>query len=409
MVFSFDVSELDKVVENVESEKNNEKIIRFKKLFEIMKSFFKSRLIILYGGTALNYHLPKNRKIYKEDEFPDYDCFSLNPKKDAIDLSEILKKDGYKYIEIKYAMHEGTYKLFVDFEAVCDLTKISKTNHNIIQQQATVIDGFYVTSIKHLKSYAYLELAIPKSALFRWQKIISRIKIMEELFKNNKSRFASKHIQLISFNKKIKDVICELREYAIDKKLVLCGNDAIDHQLNGSKSADIKNGLYMLTNSTGLFQCMSIDAKETVESLKKIIMKHKLENIVVKIENHDFITPYTKIYITYYDDQYTYDKIKLNICTVFSAENHCYSYIKHKGIKYASIFYILHMLYFVLFSNYEKEIIDKVNIKNIINMLIKKVDLNSFKTECYGSEMTMSAIRKIRWDEKKPVVLLRLN
>jgi hypothetical protein len=400
---------LEKIIEKEDTDKNDKKLARFKKLFGILQNFFKTRKIILYGGLAMNYHLPKNKRFYKDDEFPDFDCFSLNPKKDAIDLSNIFKKLGYKYIEIKYAMHEGTYKLFVDFEAICDLTKISKVNHKIIFDQAEEIEGYLVAPVKQLKSFAYLELGIPKSSLFRWQKVISRIKLLEENFLNNKSSFSKKQIQYISFNDKIVNVVNDLRKNAITNDLVLCGNDAIDFQLHGSKGNNLEQGYFMLTNSSGLFQCMSSDMNSTVDKLKKILQKHKLTNIETKIEKDDFMTPYTKIFITYYDDQYTYENLKLNICTVFSADEHCYSYVKHKNIKYCSIFFILHVLYKILYKDYKNENIDKVNIKNIINVLINKIDMNSFKTECYGSELTMSVIRKQRWDEKKPVVLLRIN
>ena len=57
----------------------------------------------------------------------------------------------------------------------------------------------------------------------------------------------------------------------------------------------------------------------------------------------------------------------------------------------------------------KEEDIDRLNIKNIINTLIKKINIEHFKTECYGSEITMNEIRRKRWDEKKPVVLLRMN
>ena len=169
MVFTINMDDLKEVIDDEESNLGLDKLNKFKTLFKLMKDFLRKRKIILYGGTAMNLYLPDDSKIYKEDEFPDFDCFSLNPKKDSEDLANIFSKNNYKYIEIKYAIHDGTYKLYVDFEAIVDLTKISKTNHNLLMQKVKNIDGFYVTSMKHLKSAAYLELSIPKSSLFRWQ------------------------------------------------------------------------------------------------------------------------------------------------------------------------------------------------------------------------------------------------
>ena len=132
-----------------------------------------------------------------------------------------------------------------------------------------------------------------------------------------------------------------------------------------------------------------------------------MKNVSIKIVTKDFITPYTKIYVSYYDDTYTFEKYKLNICTVYSVDYHCYSFVKDGNKKFASIFYVLHILYYSLYTSAGN--VDKVNIKNIINVLIKKINIESFQTKCYGSEITMNEIRRQRWDEKKPVVLLRLN
>lgn len=405
MVFTVNLDSLKDIVDEEEVRETQKKMDKFEKLFDIMKTFFKKRKIILYGGTAMNMHLPKEHKIYTDDDFPDFDCFSMNPKKDSEDLANLFAKNNYKYIEIKYAMHDGTYKIYVDFEPICDITKISKKNHTILFKQASLIDGYYVTSIRHLKSASYLELAIPKSSLFRWQKVVQRIKLLESEFKNNKSSFSMKTIQFISFNDKVNECVNKMTSYAIENNLVLGGNHAIDYYIKESLETNLNT--FMLTNSSGVFQCLSDNMKNTVEKLKSIIEKMNFKNIQVKEEHHDFITPYTKIYVTYFDDNYTFERIKLNLCTVYSASEHCYSYIKQSDKRIVSIFFLLHIMYHSLYV--KEEDIDRLNIKNIINTLIKKINIEHFKTECYGSEITMNEIRRKRWDEKKPVVLLRMN
>ena len=407
MVFTVNMENLKDIIEDEEVKDSRKKIDKFENLFDIMKGFFKKRKIILYGGTAMNMHLPKEHKIYTDDDFPDFDCFSCCPKKDAEDLSNLFAKNNYKYIEIKYAMHDGTYKIYVDFEPICDITKISKKNHDILFKQASLIDGYYVTSIRHLKSASYLELAIPKSSLFRWQKVVTRIKLMENEFRNNKSSFSMKSLQFISFNDKVNNCVKDMTSYAIENNLVLAGNTAIQYYLSDDNSVETEPTSFMLTNSSGVFQCLSDDMKTTVDKLKKCVEKHNFKNIQVKEEQHDFITPYTKIYVTYFDDKYTFERIKLNLCTVYSANEHCYSYVKKSDKRIVSIFFLLHIMYYSLYV--KEEDIDRVNIKNIINTLIKKINVDHFKTECYGTEVSLNEIRRKRWDEKKPVVLLRMN
>lgn len=407
MVFTVNMESLKDIVKEEEDKDSIKKIDKFEKLFDIMKDFFKKRKIILYGGTAINMHLPKEHKIYTDNDFPDFDCFSCYPKKDAEDLSNLFAKNNYKYIEIKYAMHDGTYKIYVDFEPICDITKISKKNHTILFKRASLIDGYYVTSIKHLKSASYLELAIPKSSLFRWQKVVQRIKLMETEFRNNKSSFSMKSLQFISFNNKVNNCVKEMISYAIENNLVLAGNTAIQYYLSDKSSIETEPKSFLLTNSSGVFQCLSDDMKTTVNKLKKYVEKNMFKNIQVKEEQNDFITPYTKIYVTYFDDKYTFERIKLNLCTVYSANEHCYSYVKESDKRIVSIFFLLHILYYSLYVN--KDNIDKLNMKNIINSLIKKINVDHFKTECYGTEVSLNEIRRKRWDEKKPVVLLRMN
>lgn len=407
MVFTVNMEDLKEIIQEEEIKDTRSKLEKFEKLFDIMKDFFKKRKIIIYGGTAMNMHLPKEHKIYTDNDFPDFDCFSCCPKKDAEDLTNLFAKNNYKYIEIKYAMHDGTYKIYVDFEPICDITKLSKKNHAILFKQASLIDGYYVTSVRHLKSASYLELAIPKSSLFRWQKVIQRIKLMENEFRNNKSSFSMKSLQFISFNDKVNKCVKEMTSYAIENNLVLAGNTAIQYYLSSDNSVETEPTTFMLTNSSGVFQCLSDDMKTTVDELKKCVQKHNLKNIQVREENQDFITPYTKIYVTYFDDKYTFERIKLNLCTVYSANEHCYSYVKESDKRIVSIFFLLHIMYHSLYI--KEEDIDRVNIKNIINTLIKKINVNHFKTECYGTEVSMNEIRRNRWDDKKPVVLLRMN
>ena len=147
MVFTVNLSSLNDVVEEVEAVESRAKLEKFESLFAYLKTFMKKRKIVIYGGTAMNMHLPKDNKIYTDDEFPDFDCFCLNPSKDIEDLANQCNKLNYKYIEIKHAMHDGTYKLYVDFEPIVDFTKVSKKVHDIVFHNAKPV------SYTHLRAH----------------------------------------------------------------------------------------------------------------------------------------------------------------------------------------------------------------------------------------------------------------
>ena len=107
---------------NIEGKKllNNPEIVR---IIEIVESFLKNKKRICYGGTAINNILPEEDKFYnKEIELPDYDFFSPDPLNDAKTLADIYYKEGFEEVEAKAGAHAGTFKVFVNFIPVADIT-----------------------------------------------------------------------------------------------------------------------------------------------------------------------------------------------------------------------------------------------------------------------------------------------
>ena len=102
-------------------------------IISIVENFIKSKKLICYGGTAINNILPKNEQFYdRETEIPDYDFFSPEPIKHVKELANIYFKKGFIDVEAKAGQHYGTYKLFVNFIPVADITYMSRTLFNNI-------------------------------------------------------------------------------------------------------------------------------------------------------------------------------------------------------------------------------------------------------------------------------------
>ena len=96
-----------------------------KNIIDIVEQFLKKTQNICYGGTAINNILPKKSQFYnKETEIPDYDFFSPNALHDAKKLANIYFKKGFKETEAKAGIHQGTYKIFVNFIPVADITQM---------------------------------------------------------------------------------------------------------------------------------------------------------------------------------------------------------------------------------------------------------------------------------------------
>jgi hypothetical protein len=61
----------------------------------IVKKFIAQNNLIVYGGAALNAHMPKSSKIYNyEEQVPDFDMYSPNAVQHTKDLTDTLYKQG---------------------------------------------------------------------------------------------------------------------------------------------------------------------------------------------------------------------------------------------------------------------------------------------------------------------------
>jgi len=127
-------SSVEKAENNIGFKKVNNVFVQ--KIIKIIEDFLKKKKLIIYGGTALNNILPEKNQFYdKKTTFPDYDCFSSDALQDAIELADLYYNNGFKEVEAKSAVHPGTYKVFVNFMSVADITNMNKKLYNNIKKQ----------------------------------------------------------------------------------------------------------------------------------------------------------------------------------------------------------------------------------------------------------------------------------
>ena len=112
-----------------------------KNIIGIVETFLKKKELICYGGTAINNILPKQDQFYNKDvEIPDYDFYSHNALHDAKELADIYNSNGFQEVEAKAGQHHGTYKVFVNFIPVADITYIPKELFNSIKKDSIKIE-----------------------------------------------------------------------------------------------------------------------------------------------------------------------------------------------------------------------------------------------------------------------------
>jgi len=111
---------------------------------EILEEFIKKNGLVCYGGIAINSILPKSKKIYNNQlDIPDYDVFSPNAMEHAKMLASVYANLGFPNVEAKSAIFFGTYKVFVNFIPVADITHLYEPVFNIIQNKSILKNKYF--------------------------------------------------------------------------------------------------------------------------------------------------------------------------------------------------------------------------------------------------------------------------
>ena len=180
-------------------------------IIEIVESFLKSTKRICYGGTAINNILPLEDQFYDKDvELPDYDFFSPNPLNDAKKLADIYYDRGFMEVESKSGVHPGTFKVYVNFIPVADITYLVPELFNKLKKKTIQVNGIHYSPPNYLRMAMYLELSRPAGDVSRWEKVLKRLTLL------------NKHYPLRGKNCNIND-IQRLFQYGTKKSLNMKG------------------------------------------------------------------------------------------------------------------------------------------------------------------------------------------
>lgn len=152
-----------------------------KQIINLLELFLQKKSLICYGGTAINNILPKTEQFYDQNiEVPDYDFFSYNAIEDAKELSNIYYNNGFTEVEAKSGQHHGTYKVFVNFMPIADITFIPKELFINLKKTAIKINGIYYAPPNYLRMSMFLELSRPNGDVSRWEKVFKRLQLLNK-------------------------------------------------------------------------------------------------------------------------------------------------------------------------------------------------------------------------------------
>ena len=339
---------------------------KVKEIIKIVESFISSNNLVCYGGTAINALLPEKDKFYdSRSEFPDYDFFSSDALNDAKKLADIYFRAGYTNVVAKAGVHSGTFKVFVDYIPVADITHMVSELFKNIKKSSVIVKNIRYCNPNYLRMLMYLELSRPKGDISRWEKVLDRISLLNKNFPLRGKQCGGVEIQR-SFNlePKYKSTIGETIFYTTRNSLtkegvVFFGASAMHLYLRELEKFKRKK-----FNNVPDFDVLSIDPKGTAEVVKKGLMDKGIKNVnIVKRSGiGDIIS-------THYEITVGEDTIAMIYKTLAC---HSYNYINIKGwkIKIASIPTMLNL--YLAFMYIERPYYDSNRILCMSEFLILK-------------------------------------
>ena len=181
---SFEEKELEILRDAVDlvEKRKGEKVIqdpKVQQIISIVEKFIADKKLVCYGGTAINNILPEDAQFYNKDvELPDYDFYSDNALDHAKELADIYYKAGYEDVEAKSGVHHGTYKVFVNFTGIADITQMEPDLFKAISRDAIVKKDIRYAPPDFLRMAMYLELSRPDGDVSRWEKVQKRLTLL---------------------------------------------------------------------------------------------------------------------------------------------------------------------------------------------------------------------------------------
>ena len=388
---------------DVAEQKKGKKVVSdpdVKKIIAILEDFLKNKKLVCYGGTAINNILPLADQFYNKDiEIPDYDFYSPDALDDAKELADIYYKEGFQEVEAKAGVHHGTYKVYVNFIPVADITHLEKSLFKRIQKSAIRVYGILYCPPTYLRMNMYLELSRPAGDISRWEKVLKRLLLL-----NKNYPLRGKHCDPKEFQRQFEEIDSKkeeqlyyvVRDSFIDQGLIFFGG-----------YASFLYSSYMSTKQKKLFQkTPDFDVLAEEPEQAAVILKERLEDFDykgVKLIKHDGIG---ELIAPHYEIKVKIDNIEETVAFIYKPlACHSYNVIKkgHNTIRVATIDTMLSFYFAFYYSDR-----DYYDVNRILcmaqylfdvqqkNRLQQKGLLKRFSINCYGKQDTLEEMRNTK-------------
>ena len=365
------------------------------KIISIVENFLRNKQLVCYGGTAINNILPVEDQFYdKSLEIPDYDFFSMNALNDAKELANIYYDAGYSDVEAKSGVHHGTFKVFVNYIPVADITFLDGELFRSIKKEAILVAGIMYAPPNYLRMSMYLELSRPKGDVSRWEKVLKRLILLNNHYPLKGPNCNVVDIQRSFETKKTDEVnIYELSKRAlIDQGVVFFGGYA-----NSLYSNYMPKYLREKLRKIPDFDVLTENPKDTATIVKERLGYDGVKNVTIKIHK-----PIGELVSEHYSIAVGGETI-----VFLYKPNACHSYnILHTSntkVKIATIDTMLSMYLAFLYSKRDYFEPDRIICMAQYlftvqqkNRLEQKGLLRRFSLSCYGKQETLEGMRALK-------------
>jgi len=363
-------------------------------IISIVEDFLRKKKLICYGGTAINNILPEEDQFYNKNlEIPDYDFFSPNALADAKELADIYAKE-FDDVEAKSGVHHGTYKVFVNYIPVADITQMNKHLFDTINVESLSVGGILYAAPNYLRMSMYLELSRPEGDTSRWEKVLKRLTLLNKNYPLYGLDCLNIKFQrgMELKNKKIEtNIFTIVRDALIGQGVVFFGSLA--HGIYSTYMPN-KEGRRIIQKNPD-FDVMSLKPEFTATVVKEQLEYNGFNG--VSLFRREGIG---EIIATHYEVLLNGD----TICFIYQPLA-CHSYnivdVDKRKVKVATIDTMLSFYLAFLYANkpyYDKnrilcmaEFLFKVQQRN---RLKQKGVLRRFNINCYGHQETMEEMRE---------------
>jgi hypothetical protein len=372
-----------------------------KRIIHIVENFIKMKNLICYGGTAINNILPEEDQFYnKELEVPDYDFFSINALDDAKALADLYYKEGFTDVEAKSGQHHGTYKVYVNYIPVADITYLPKEIYNALKQDAIQVGGILYTPPNYLRMSMYLELSRPAGDISRWEKVMKRLTLLNKHYPitdiNCGQVDFQRDMEVDNFEEKIYDVI---RNTFVNQGVVFFGGYAISLYSQYMPKSQRRQ-----VEKLPDFDVLSNDPETTAQIVKERLKDVGIKN--VKIIKRDAVG---EVIPLHYEIMIGKDSVAFIYKPIAC---HSYNNIKISGqkVKIATIDTMLSFYLAFLYANkpYYNYYLERILCMSKFlfevqqkNRLSQKGLLRRFSVTCYGHQESVEEIRAHKAEKYK--------